>query len=231
MKLKIYAKRLGINYIYLVQAEGWMLVDVGPAFTFPQLKKWFASIPLDPQQIKVVVITHAHFDHAGAIAKVKELTGAQVAIHHTEQEMIRTGISLDPTPVTSWGRVGLWLLKPMLKSLQYPGVTPDLTIGDEGLDLNKYGIPGRILHTPGHTDGSISVVLENGDAFVGCMTHNGPPFRLHPNHPIFADDLNQLWGSWDLLIDQGVKTIYPGHGKPFPVSEIQGIIPRVSYQD
>ena len=228
MKSKVYTTRLGINYVYLVQAKGWMMVDVGPAFTFPQLRKWFASIPLDPRQVKLIVITHSHFDHAGAIASVKELTGAQVAVHDTEQAMLRTGISSDPTPVTSWGSVGFRLLQPMLKSLQYPGVTPDLVIGDQGLDLNQFGIPGKILHTPGHTDGSLSVLLENGDAFVGCMTHNGPPFRLRPNHPIFADNLKQLWSSWQLLLDQGAKTIYPGHGKPFPISEILGMIPQES---
>jgi glyoxylase-like metal-dependent hydrolase (beta-lactamase superfamily II) len=224
-KPTIYAKRLGINFVYLIKGESWMLVDVGPAFTLPRLKKWLASIPLDPQEIKLVVITHAHFDHAGAIAAVKELTGAQIAVHHTEGDMIRTGISSHPTPVTAWGQVGWRMLKPMMKALQYPGVTPDLMIGDEGLDLNQFGIPGRILHTPGHTAGSLSVLLDSGDAFVGCMTHNGPPFRLRPNHPIFADDLVQLWGSWDILLGQGALTIYPGHGKPFPVSEIQQLIP------
>jgi len=226
MKTKIFSKRLGINYVYLIQAEGWMMVDVGPAFTFPHIKQWFASIPLDPREVKLAVITHAHFDHAGAIADVKGLTGAQVAIHHTEGEMIRTGIASQPTAVTPWGKIGLSLLKPILKSLQYPGVAPDLIIGDEGLDLNEFGIPGRILHTPGHTDGSLSVLLENGDAFVGCLTHNAPPFRLHPNHPIFADDLDQLWSSWKTLLDLGVQTIYPGHGKPFPVSEMLEIIPN-----
>jgi glyoxylase-like metal-dependent hydrolase (beta-lactamase superfamily II) len=225
MTTKIYAKRLGINFVYLVQAGGWMMVDVGPAFTFSQASRWFKSIPVDPSEIDLIVITHAHFDHAGAIASVKELTGAKVAVHHTEEEMIRTGISSHPTPVTPWGRVGWRMLKPMMKSLQYPGVPPDLIISDEGLDLNEYGIPGKIIHTPGHTDGSLSVLLENGDAFVGCMTHNGPPFRLSPNHPIFADDLDQLWDSWGLLLNQGAKMIYPGHGKPFPVSEIQGRIP------
>jgi len=225
MAQQIYAKRLGINYVYLIQGESWMLVDVGPAFTFPQLKGWLASLPLDPQEIKLIVITHAHFDHAGAIADAKELTGAQVAVHHTEQEMISTGIASAPTPAAPLGKIGLVLLKPMLNALQYRGVSPDLVIGDEGLDLHPLGIPGKILHTPGHTDGSLSVLLDNGDAFVGCMTHNGPPFRLRPNFPIFADDLDQLWCSWKILLDQGAETIYPGHGKVFPVTEILDIIP------
>lgn len=224
MAVEIFTKRLGINYVYLIKAQGWMMVDVGPAFSLSKIKRWFESIPLDPGEVKLVVITHAHFDHAGAIAGVKELTGAQVAIHHTEQKMLRRGITPLPTPTTLWGKIGLGLLKPMGKAIQYLGVKPDLVIGDEGMPLEDFGIPGRIVHTPGHTDGSLSVLLDNGDAFVGCMTHNAPPFRLSPNHPVFADDLDQLWSSWKHLLDQGVKTIYPGHGQPFPVAEIEGII-------
>lgn len=226
MTTRIFAKRLGINYVYLIKAQRWMMVDVGPAFTMSKIKRWFGSIPLDPEEVQLVVITHAHFDHAGAIAGVKELTGAQIAIHHTEQEMLKTGIASVPTPATAWGKIGLGLLKPLLKALQYPGVKPDLVIGDEGMPLESFGIQGRIIHTPGHTDGSLSVLLDNGDAFVGCMTHNAPPFRLSPNHPIFADDLDQLWSSWKLLLGLGVKTIYPGHGRPFPVAEIENKIPK-----
>jgi hydroxyacylglutathione hydrolase len=225
MPVEIFSKRLGINFVYLIKAEGCIMIDVGPTFTLPKIKSWFKSIPVNPQEVNLVVITHAHFDHAGAIAGVKELTGAQVAIHQTEQEMLRTGIASLPTPVTPWGKIGLGLLKPMVKVIQYPGVKPDLVIGDEGMPLDDFGIPGRIIHTPGHTDGSLSVLLDNGDAFVGCMSHNAPPFRLSPNYPVFADDLDQLWSSWKLLLDQGAKTIYPGHGKGFPIHEIREIIP------
>lgn len=227
MKVEIYQKRLGINFIYLIKAEGVILVDVGLSLSLPKIKTWFSSIPIDPSDVNLVVITHAHFDHAGAAAGVKELTGASVAIHHTEKEMLTRGSSSLPIPASTLGKVGFALLKPMGKALHYPGIEPDLVIGDEGMPLEPYGIPGRILYTPGHTQGSLSVLLDNGDAFVGCMTHNAPPFRLRPNHPIFADDLDQLWKSWTILLDQGAKTIYPGHGKPFTIDKIQGMIPDV----
>ena len=226
MKIKIFSRRVGINYVYLIKAEGWMIVDVGPGFTLPRIKRWFASLSLDPQEVKLIVLTHAHFDHAGAIAGVKKLTGAQVAIHHSEGEMLRTGTTPLPTPGTPWGKIWLAVAKPILAAIQYPGVEPDIIIGDEGMALDEFGIPGWIFHTPGHTYGSLSVLLENGDAFVGCLTHNGPPFRLSPNYPIFVDDLEQLWSSWKTLLDQGAQTIYPGHGKPFPVSEMLKIIPN-----
>ena len=91
---------------------------------------------------------------------------------------------------------------------------------NEGLSLIDYGIPGRIIHTPGHTLGSVSVLLDTGDAFVGCMAHNNPPFRLKPGLPIFAENLSMLKKSWRKLLDMGARTIYPGHGNSFSSREI-----------
>lgn len=226
MAIKIFSKRLGINFVHLIKADGCIMIDVGPSFAFSGIKTWFNSIPINPTDVSLIVITHAHFDHAGAVAEAKELTKAQVAVHRSEQDMLRTGITPLPTPAAAWGKVGYALMKPLKKVLPYPGLEADLVIADEGLPLNEFGIPGRIIHTPGHTKGSMSVLLDNGDAFVGCMTHNGPPFRLSPNHPIFANDLDRLWNSWKLLLDQGAKTIYPGHGKPFSIDEIQRKFPK-----
>ena len=220
MAVEIFTKRLGINYVYIIKGEGCIMVDVGPSFAFSAVKDWINSLPISPSDIDLVVVTHSHFDHAGAVAEVKDLTGAKIIIHYTEQDHLRTGNSSLPTPATAWGRISLGLMKPVDRIFEYPGVEPDLIIGDEGLALDDFGIPGKIIHTPGHTDGSLSVLLEDGTAFVGCMTHNAPPFRLSHKHPIFADDLDQLWRSWKLLLDQGAKLIYPGHGKPFPVSDI-----------
>ena len=93
-------------------------------------------------------------------------------------------------------------------------------LGDKGLSLKDYGIQGQVVFTPGHTFGSISVVLESGEAFVGCMAQNRPPFVFRPKLPIYAKDLELLKESWVKLINMGVTTIYPGHGKPFPVDKI-----------
>ena len=92
------------------------------------------------------------------------------------------------------------------------------------MPLAECGIPGRVIHTPGHTAGSVSVLLETGDALVGCMAHSGFPFRLSPGLPIFAEDLEKLRKSWKLLLDQGAKTIYPAHGEPFSADIIRRVL-------
>ncbi len=92
---------------------------------------------------------------------------------------------------------------------------------DDDYPLTEFGIRGKIIHTPGHTAGSVSVLLDTGDAFVGCMAHNSPPFRLSPGLPIFAEDIERVKQSWQPLLEQGATTIHPGHGAPFSVDVIR----------
>ena len=226
MSVSIYSKRLGINFCYLIQADGWIMYDTGPGFSVSEIVKWIESIPVELNEIQLIILSHGHFDHAGAATELKNITGAKIVIHEEDSEMFQNGQAELPTAVTTWGKITKAMMKPVMSIFKFDGSEADLIISDDGLSLEEYGIPGRIVHTPGHTPGSISVLLESGDAFVGCLTHNGPPFRLSPNHPIFAEDMASLWKSWNMLIEKGVKTIYPGHGQPFPVEEIIKVMPK-----
>ena len=83
-----------------------------------------------------------------------------------------------------------------------------------------YIIKGKIIYTPEHTAGSVSVLPDSGDTFVGCLAHNGFPFTFHPVLPIYVEDLAEIKKICHILIEKGAKMIYPGHGNPFPVEKI-----------
>ena len=100
----------------------------------------------------------------------------------------------------------------------------DIALGDEEFSLAPFGISGKVLYTPGHTLGSVSVLLDSGNAFVGDLAMNGIPFHFRPGLPIFAEDLELVKRSWRLLLDQGAKVIYPGHGKPFRADIISRLV-------
>jgi glyoxylase-like metal-dependent hydrolase (beta-lactamase superfamily II) len=97
-------------------------------------------------------------------------------------------------------------------------------IGNEGISLDEYGIPGKVIHTPGHSSGSVSILLKTGEAFVGDMAMNKFPLRFSPGLPIFAEDSVKLNESWKSLLDQGAKMIYPSHGEPFSADIIRKAI-------
>ena len=215
MSVEIYSKKLGINYCYLIKADGCIMVDTGPPQSGAAIKEWISTLPITPQDIQLIILIHGHADHVGSASSVKEFTGAAIALHEADKQMFEQGIVVWPTAVTNWGRVARLLLKPLTPMFRFQGDKVDLVLGDDGLSLRDFGIPGRVIHTPGHTPGSVSVLLESGEAFVGCMTHNALPFRLGPGLPIFAEDLPRLKESWGVLIDQNVSQIYPAHGGSF----------------
>jgi glyoxylase-like metal-dependent hydrolase (beta-lactamase superfamily II) len=112
---------------------------------------------------------------------------------------------------------GMALFTPFLK---IPAAHVDIVLEDQAFSLSTFGIAGKILHTPGHSPGSVSVVLNTGDAFVGDLVMNAFSMCLRPSLPIFAEDIPQVKNSLKLLLAHGVKTIYPAHGHPFPIEAL-----------
>jgi hydroxyacylglutathione hydrolase len=215
--VEIYSKRLGINCCYVIKDDGCVMVDAGPPKSEQAIEAWLREIGIRPEELQLIVLTHGHFDHVGSALGVKEITGAKIAIHEQDQDSLENGLVVWPRGVTTWGRIVRTVLGPLMKGMaQFPATPADVVLRDEGLSLAEYGIQGEVIHTPGHSPGSVSVLLETGDAFVGCMAHNNLPFRLSPGLPIFADDLPKLRESWRPLLERGAETIYPAHGDPFP---------------
>ena len=105
-------------------------------------------------------------------------------------------------------------------------VDADIIIGDEGLSLNNYGVYGRVFHTPGHTEGSCSVLLDSGEAFVGDLAMNCFPLCFSPSISIYSHDFQDLVQSWRLLLSSGAETIYPGHGERARADIIRELIDK-----
>ncbi|MEA3460987.1 MAG: MBL fold metallo-hydrolase [Bacteroidota bacterium] len=210
-----------INTCYILKDKGVVLVDAaipGRAKSFSQL---LARHKIMPEEIQLIIPTHGDFDHAGGAKELKELTGAKIVMHEKDKDNLEQSTFHWPGGVTGWGKISRTMMIPFVKKMvKFPAEKVDIVIGDDGLSLKEYGIPGKIVYTPGHTYGSISVILDSGDAFVGCLAHNRFPFVLKPKLPIYAMDLELLKKSWTKVINLGAKTIYPGHGSPFEVEKI-----------
>jgi glyoxylase-like metal-dependent hydrolase (beta-lactamase superfamily II) len=88
-----------------------------------------------------------------------------------------------------WGWVWSKLTNPFFAKEEIMPCPVEVSIRDSGLPLNDYGISGRIVYTPGHTKGSISVVLDSGEAFVGDLAMNKIPLRLNAGLPTLAEDI------------------------------------------
>jgi hydroxyacylglutathione hydrolase len=142
-------------------------------------------------------------------------------MHKREKEWLEKGLKPLPPGVTLWGNIFRGIMAMFLPLVKVPTTSVDVILGDEGLSLEEYGISGKVIYTPGHSPGSVSVFLETGDVFVGDMAMNKFPLRFGPGMPIFAEDMAKLKESWNLLLGTGAKTIYPAHGESFSVDIIR----------
>lgn len=221
MSLQIIPFHSGINTLYLVKDRSAILFDGGWSKGAIKFTEKLEKHRIRPEEIKLIILSHGDFDHIGGARELKELTGAKIAIHEKDRRNLEEGIFHWPRGVTSWGRFSRAALKPLImKKSGFPGVKADIVLDDHDFPLEAYGIRGKIVHTPGHTSGSVSLLMETGDAFIGCLAHNGLPFAWKPSLPIYANDLDLLKESWNKVIKMEVKTLYPGHGKPFPLTSI-----------
>ncbi|MBD3414778.1 MAG: MBL fold metallo-hydrolase [Candidatus Aminicenantes bacterium] len=218
--MDIHIINTGISSSYLIRDHGSVLIDAGVPGRIQKFEKRLKDLQIDPEDINAIIITHCHWDHVGCLKGLKELTGAKVMVHQNEKDLLEKGTLKIPPPVTRWGKTMHFLLKGMGRTMSTEPNKVDVIIGDEGLSLEEYGIPGDIIFTPGHSLGSISIVLDSGDAFVGDSAMNKFPLTIKPNLPIFAEDEAALKESWKKLIRKGAKIVYPGHGGPFSVEKV-----------
>jgi len=92
-------------------------------------------------------------------------------------------------------------------------VEPDILINKE-LDLKPYGVKGKIVSTPGHTPGSLSVILAGGKAIVGDLLMGGFILKRKPRYPLFAHDRKRLERSIKMILKLKPTILYTAHGGP-----------------
>ncbi len=211
MSQTIVPIRLGRTTAYVVRDTRPILIDCGMPGNEKRILEHLRQASIAPSELALIVITHAHLDHVGSLFALKEHTSAPVAIHSGDAEALRTGTTAVLRSTSVLGRV----IAPLLRLQRpLPGVEPDVPI-DHEFDLAGYGVRGTILPTPGHTPGSVSVLLEGGAAIVGDLVMGRPFHWRTPHTPFFAYDAAAVRRSIQRLLDGGATCFYAAHGGPF----------------
>jgi glyoxylase-like metal-dependent hydrolase (beta-lactamase superfamily II) len=190
-----------------------LLVDTGISFDRSRIAHALERKGLIPE---AVILTHTHFDHAGNAAWLQVEYGAEVVVQEAEGRMLATGDTPIPEGTYSVTRGLVSIGRKVAPVFKYDPCTADHVFSDH-FDLNRFGINGFIIHTPGHSPGGATVVIDDeiaiaGDSVIGTMP--GSPF------PPFADDVPLLISSWKRIIDTGCTSFLPGHGKPVSREEM-----------
>ena len=213
--------KLGYTWCYLLQCTGgYLLIDTSYQKYFTKFKKKITKLGIHLSQIRYLLLTHHHDDHTGFAAELVKESGCRVIAHQHSLAPLSQGISEDTMqPVNRRVRFVFSIFELFHSQFTFPplilGENDIILTGDDAHLLNSIGIDGVILHTPGHSRDSISVVLSNGDAFVGDVAMNFLRFTGIRHRPIYIEDIQEVYQSWHSLIEHGAKVIYPSHGRPF----------------
>ncbi len=224
MKVRIHTLRLGICTSYVVQSGGVIVIDAGAPGKAEAFRRGLEGVGLTPGEVQLLVLTHGHWDHIGSARAIQAMTGARIAMHEADRDCLEQAVVRVPPGTSAWSRFLVWAMGRFETRILIEPAWVDRVLGDATFSLKPFGVPGEVLPTPGHSPGSVSVLLETGACFVGDLAMSGFPLRLGPGLPIFADDLEEVRKSWRFLLERGVNTVYPAHGRPFEVDRLRRLM-------
>jgi metallo-beta-lactamase class B len=177
---------------YLISTdEGLILIDGGYESTAPQILANLKTLGFDPRQVKILLNTHAHPDHAGGLAALKKATGATLYA------------SAEDGALLARGGMGDFLLG---DTMPFPAVKPDRILADgETITLGAVTLTAHL--TPGHTRGcttwSFPVKVDGAvrQALVLCGLTLLPGTKLKDNlaYPAIASDYEKSYATWARL--------------------------------
>jgi glyoxylase-like metal-dependent hydrolase (beta-lactamase superfamily II) len=208
------------NCYLLKSSRGAIVIDPGPPGSAPGIVAGIEQAGAQAEDIKLILISHGHLDHYGAVTEMKDWCGAPVAAYHREPAFSQDRRNALPPAQTLRGSLVRWFYLLFSPLVPVQPLETDLHLDDDSR-LTHFGIEARVLLVPGHTPGSLAVVTDDGDAFVGDLFVN----YTVPSQPIYLSD-RELWRqSYERILALGTRTVYVGHGEPFSGDKLDPIRP------
>lgn len=179
---------------YLVKGEdGFLLFDTAWAGTLPLFFQALGEANVRTDEIKCLLISHFHPDHMGIAENIAEL-GIPIVVFDVQKEFVHFADSIfekNFLPIRD-------------ENIEY------VSLRESREYLRRLGFAGEVFHTPGHSDDSISLLMDSGELFVG---------DLNPLYELELHQGNEIGKSWDMLLSKNPKKVYYGHAKTAILSD------------
>lgn len=176
------------NYFLLDIQGGKLLVDNGWPGTLPKFLSVLKRKDVSPDEINYLLVTHFHPDHSGLTQELKNM-GASLIILESQVDFTDA-------------------MDELYKSKKLPFLplssekNINLSFAESRPFLTSLGLQGEIIPTPGHSDDSVTLILDEGFAFTGDL----PPRFIVPDEDVTTRQ------SWDRIYQHKIKRIFPAHG-------------------
>ena len=210
---------LGLVRAYLVRCGRWILVDTGMPGKEERIARAAVRAGVDPERdLALIVLTHGHTDHMGGAPALRDRWHVPIVMHRLDAAAVLRGV--DP-PLRPTGAAGLLMALAARAgaSRRAPAFRADLLLDDE-MDLSCMGLEARIVSTPGHTAGSVTVLTAQGDALIGDLVIGHAFRRGRPRLPYVADDIDLVRQSVRGLLARSPRSVHSAHGRPFSVEDL-----------
>ena len=190
------------NTFYISNGHSGILVDTDWAWTLSAFFKAIKSRHISIDKIKFLIVTHYHPDHMGLVSELVEL-GIKLVVVDVQSDFIHCSDNIFQRD----------------KHRIYQPIKDDeaivISCAESRNFLAEIGIAGEIVYTPGHSDDSISIILDEGIAIVG---------DLDPVDSVLAyNDNTILKNSWNKIFSHKLKVVFYGHANERDVSELSSI--------
>jgi len=165
--LSIHLIHSFVANIYLIESKsGIVIIDAGFSDATRAVLRRIEELGHASRDVRLIFLTHVHMDHVGSAAELKRATGAPIAVHRADLEKARAGEHNMPKGRGMGGKIFERAFNGLGLKMSYEPFEGDIFLED-GDTLKDFGLDARVIHTPGHTLGSLSLGLEDGAMLVG----------------------------------------------------------------
>ena len=221
--MQVHTLFTGVANTHLIEnSRGVIIIDAGMPHQASRILNKIRTLGYAPQDVRAILLTHGHIDHAGSAVALKRLTGAPILMHRADERLTTTPSLKIPPGRTFLADASRRLARRFSFVVPLETFAPDIPL-DDGMSLRDLGIDARVVHTPGHTAGSVSFLFDDGTLFVGDTILNSS----HVAFPLWWEDATATKASALGIRALGARTIYTGHGRAFDADALNKFVNEI----